>query len=107
MTSYTGVYPSTASEYQAGLEGLLGAADRAGTPVNYVEAWNEPNNQGNEPAARAGEIADWAEPLCGQRDCQLIAGDFEDAPSLPAYEQTYVSALTFSPTIWASTRTGR
>lgn len=100
LTSYTNAYPSTAREYEQGLEGLLAAADRAGAPVSYVEAWNEPNNQGNEPAARAGEIANWAESLCAQRDCQVIAGDFEDAPSLPGYEQTYLSALSFSPTIW-------
>lgn len=100
LTSYTGAYPNTAPEYRQGLEGLLAAADRAGAPVSYVEAWNEPNDQGNEPAARAGEITDWAESVCGRRDCQVIAGDFEDAPSLPGYEQTYIDALSFSPTIW-------
>ena len=100
LTSYTSVYPTTAREYQAGLEGLLAAAARAGVPVSYVEAWNEPNNQGNEPAARAGEIADWAESVCGQHDCQVIAGDFEDAPSLAGYEHTYLATLSFSPTIW-------
>jgi hypothetical protein len=100
LTSYTSVYPNSAREYQEGLEDLLAAADRIGAPVGYVEAWNEPNNQGNEPAARAGEIADWAESVCGKRDCQVIAGDFEDAPSLPGYEQNYIDALSFSPTSW-------
>ncbi len=100
LTSYTGVYPTSAREYVAGLEGLLAAADRAGVPVSYVEAWNEPNNQGDEPAAKAGEIADRAESVCGQRDCQVIAGDFEDDPSLAGYETAYLAALSFSPTIW-------
>jgi hypothetical protein len=100
LTSYTGVYPTSAREYQAGLEALLVAADRAGVPISYVEAWNEPNNQGNEPAAKAGEIADWAESVCPQRDCQVIAGDFEDAPSLAGYERAYLAALSFSPAIW-------
>jgi hypothetical protein len=100
LTSYTSVYPTSAREYQVGLEGLLAAADRAGVSVSFLEAWNEPNNQGNEPAAKAGEIADWAESVCGQRDCQVIAGDFEDAPSLPSYEHTYLAALSFSPRIW-------
>ncbi len=68
--------------------------------VGCVEPWNEPNNQGNEPAAKAAGIADWAESVCGQRDCQVIAGDFEDAVSLAGYEQTYLISLSFSPTIW-------
>ncbi len=100
LTSYTSVYPTGAREYEAGLEGLLAAADRAGVPVSYVEAWNEPNNQGNEPAAKAGEIADWAESVCAQRGCRVIAGDFEDAPSLRGYEPAYLAALSFSPSIW-------
>jgi hypothetical protein len=100
LTSYDGVYPGTAGEYQRELEQLLAQADRLQAPVAYVEAWNEPNNQGNEPAARAGEIADWARTVCAQSGCRLIAGDFEDAASLPSYEHTYISALSFSPTIW-------
>jgi hypothetical protein len=100
LTSYNGVYPSAPGEYQRELEQLLTQADRLQAPVAYVEAWNEPNNQGNEPAARAGEIADWADAVCDQRACQLIAGDFEDAPSLPSYEHEYIGALSFSPAIW-------
>ncbi len=100
LTSYNGVYPSAAGEYQRELEQLLTQADGLQAPVAYVEAWNEPNNQGNEPAATAGEIADWADAVCDQRACQLIAGDFEDAPSLPSYEHEYIGALSFSPRIW-------
>lgn len=100
LTSYNGVYPSAAGEYQREFEQLLTQADGLQAPVAYVEAWNEPNNQGNEPAATAGEIADWADAVCDQRACQLIAGDFEDAPSLPSYEHEYIGALSFSPRIW-------
>ncbi|HTA34767.1 MAG TPA: hypothetical protein VK721_15205 [Solirubrobacteraceae bacterium] len=100
LTSYNGVHPDAAGKYQRELERLLGQADRLQAPIAYVEAWNEPNNQGNEPAARAAEIADWAQPVCNQRGCRLIAGDFEDTPSLPSYEHAYIGALSFSPGIW-------
>jgi hypothetical protein len=100
LTSYTGAYPDAGVEYQQGLEELLGAADRYDAPVGYVEAWNEPNNQGDEPAGRAGEIANWANAVCMHLGCQVIAGDFEDSPSLAAYQQAYISALQFSPLIW-------
>lgn len=100
LTSYNEVYPAAPGEYQRELERLLGQADQLQASVGYVEPWNEPNNQGREPANRAGEIADWAEPVCAHQGCQLIAGDFEDAPSLASYEQAYISALSFSPALW-------
>ncbi|HEV3034889.1 MAG TPA: hypothetical protein VGX72_08875 [Solirubrobacteraceae bacterium] len=100
LTSYTGVYPDAGGEYQQRVEALLGAADRYDAPVGYVEAWNEPNNQGNEPAAKAGEIANWANAVCTHLGCQVIAGDFEDSPSLVVYQQAYITALQFSPVIW-------
>jgi hypothetical protein len=100
LTSYNGVYPAAAGEYRRELEQLVGQADRLQARVDYVEAWNEPNNQGNEPAQRAGEIANWAHAVCDHLGCQLIAGDFEDAPSLPGYEHAYISSLSFPPAIW-------
>jgi hypothetical protein len=100
LTSYTPGYPSAAGEYEQELEALLAVADRAGAPVGYIEPWNEPNNQGNEPAAKAGEIANWAESVCARRDCQVIAGDLEDSPSAASYEHAYTDALAFSPAIW-------
>jgi len=100
LTSYNHVYPNAAGEYQQELEALLEDAAGDGEPIGYVEAWNEPNNQGGETAARAGEIADWAHVTCAQRGCQVIAGDFEDNASLPSYEQAYVVALTFAPGVW-------
>jgi hypothetical protein len=100
LTSYTPVHPSAAGEYEQELEAFLAVAAGAGAPVGYVEAWNEPNNQGNELAFKAGEIANWAESVCERRGCQVIAGDFEDAPSAESYVHTYIDALTFTPVIW-------
>ncbi len=100
LTSYTGVYPSSAGEYQQRLEALLDEAAHGGDPIGYVEAWNEPNSQGSETAGEAGEIADWAHSVCEQHGCQVIAGDLQDSSSVLSYEQAYVGALTFSPSIW-------
>jgi hypothetical protein len=100
LTSYTGVYPDSAREYQPQLEQVLDEAARAGAAIGYVEAWNEPNNQGEEPAGKAGEITNWANSVCQRRRCQVIAADLEDTPSVTAYERAYVSALAFAPAIW-------
>jgi hypothetical protein len=100
LTSYTGVHPSAAGEYQPRLEQLLEQAARVGEPIGYVEAWNEPNNQGNEPAGKAGQIANWASSVCERLHCQVIAGDLEDNPSVSTYERAYIAALDFAPAIW-------
>jgi hypothetical protein len=100
LTSYTGVHPGSAGEYRRQLEAALDQAARAGEPIAYVEAWNEPNSQGEEPAGRAGEIADWANSVCELHRCQVIAGDLEDAPSATTYERAYIAALDFAPAIW-------
>jgi hypothetical protein len=100
MTSYTGVYPGSAGEYRPQLEAILAQAARVGEPIAYVEAWNEPNNQGQETAGKAGEIANWANSACERHRCQVIAGDLEDAPSATTYERAYIAALDFAPAIW-------
>jgi hypothetical protein len=100
LTSYTSAYPGSVDEYGPGLEAVLVDAARAGAPIGYVEAWNEPNNQGREEAVKAAQIADWAHSICERRGCQVIAGDFEDRPSVATYAQEYVSALSFSAGIW-------
>jgi hypothetical protein len=100
LSSYARAYPGTADEYEQALEAVLDDAARAGAPIGYVEAWNEPNNQGSESPVKAGEIANWANSVCERRGCRVIAGDFEDVPSAVAYEQAYVSALDFAPGIW-------
>lgn len=100
LTSYTGVHPGAAGEYRAQLEAILDRAAGVGEPIAYVEAWNEPNGQGEEGAAKAGEIADWANSVCELLGCRVIAGDLEDAPSVTTYERAYIAALDFAPAIW-------
>src|SRR5271165_407581 len=88
LTSYTGVRPNAAGKYRLRLEQILDRAARVGEPIGYVEAWNEPNTQGDEPAGEAGEIANWANSVCEGLRCQVIAGDLEDTPSVTSYERT-------------------
>ncbi|HSZ70432.1 MAG TPA: hypothetical protein VK756_08720 [Solirubrobacteraceae bacterium] len=102
VTSYDGSYPASAAQYEASLAAILGRArDAIGEPVDYVEAWNEPNNQGHEPAAVAAGLADAAQAVCSSGfDCAVVAGDLEDAPGAAAYEQEYERHLHFVPSIW-------
>ncbi|HEY2572399.1 MAG TPA: hypothetical protein VGI27_13055, partial [Solirubrobacteraceae bacterium] len=101
LTSYDGVHPGSAGEYLARLEAILDRAAAMGYPLAYIEAWNEPNNQGAQTATTAAEFANSANDLCqARRSCTVIAGDFEDRSDLAAYEHAYVQALTFAPRIW-------
>ena len=60
LTSYDGIYPHRVGEYAASLSQLLERARAMGRPLPYVEAWNEPNNQGALPAVRAAQLANAA-----------------------------------------------
>jgi len=101
LSSYDGVRPRSPGDYERALEALLTAAASAGHSVAYVEAWNEPNNQGREAPATAASFADAADALCRVRgDCEVIAGDLEDSRGVVDYERAYTSALTFAPRIW-------
>jgi hypothetical protein len=101
LSSYDGVRPASATEYAARLAELLERAEAMGDQLPYVEAWNEPNNQGREPAPAAAQLANAAQVLCATRyGCAVIAGDFEDDPGLAAYERQYEHALDFTPAIW-------
>ena len=101
LTSYNGIYPKAAHEYQARLEELLNKATAMGHPIGYVEAWNEPNNQGHESAVKAAELANAANAICETvHTCRVIAGDFEDTSTVASYEKAYESALTFSADTW-------
>lgn len=100
LTSYSHVQPEVAAEYELRLAQLLDRAARMDEPIGYVESWNEPNNQGEETPAKAGEIADWAHSVCEQNQCQVIAGDLEDRASVAEYAHAYIAALNFSPEIW-------
>ncbi len=101
LTSYTGVYPSSPGEYQAQLEELLDQAQAIGHPIHYLEAWNEPNGQGSESAANAAHFTNSASATCEDRyGCTVIAGDFEDSPTVAAYEDEYIDDLDFVLTNW-------
>jgi hypothetical protein len=101
LTSYDGVLPGSQSEYRTELVKILGRARALGEPIAWLEAWNEPNGQGDEPAADAAALTNAASSVCeGEGDCTVIAGDFEDSPGVAAYEQEYVSHLDPTPTNW-------
>lgn len=96
------VHPSPA-QYRAALEAILAVADTI-DHVDYVEAWNEPNNQGGFPRASEAitpaRYADEAGSVCAAEDCQVIAGDFEDTPQAARYEHAYAKGLTWKPALW-------
>jgi hypothetical protein len=101
LTSYDGIYPQSAAEYSLSLKPLLERARAMGRPISYVEAWNEPNNQGALPAARAAQLTNAADSLCEQEyNCRVVAGDLEDSPEVAGYEREYEQGLDFSPAIW-------
>ena len=64
LTSYDGTYPASAAAYVSSLQALLGLGVAIGYPIRYVEAWNEPNDQGRMPASRAATLADAAQAVC-------------------------------------------
>jgi hypothetical protein len=101
LTSYDGIYPQSAAEYEVSLQQLLERARAMGRPLSYVEAWNEPNNQGAQPAARAAQLTNAANALCERGyGCRVVAGNLEDSPAVAGYEREYERGLDFSPTIW-------
>jgi hypothetical protein len=101
LTSYDGIYPSSSAEYQTSLEQILDQASNMGHPIRYLEAWNEPNNQGNESALNAANFTNSASATCGDGyGCTVIAGNLEDRPNAPIYEERYIQNLNPVPTIW-------
>ncbi len=101
LTSYDGSYPASAGDYGARLAEVLRRATALGEPVRYVEAWNEPNNQGRESPAVAAAFADAAQAECsGVYVCGVVAGDLEDAPGAARYEEQYERDLRRVPSIW-------
>src|SRR5262249_6832067 len=89
VTSYDGVLPSSASEYQQKIELLLDLK-----PVRYFEAWNEPNNKPFLPPATAAHFTNAAYSLCQSKGCTLIAGDLLDSPNMVGYETDYEKDLS-------------
>ena len=101
LTSYDGNYPEAGKEYETRLRQLLDRARAMGHPIQYVEAWNEPNNQGELPALEAASLTNSAQALCAQGyGCTVIAGNLEDSPNVGTYEREYESALHPLPAIW-------
>lgn len=95
-------HPSPAL-YRSELERLLALAKPI-DHVAYLEAWNEPNNQGGFPhvaeAAEPARYADEAHELCRRLGCKVIAGDLEDSPNSAAYVREYARFLTWKPSLW-------
>jgi len=101
LTSYTDKYPASPGEYRVQLEKILDRAEAIGRPIRYLEAWNEPNNQGHESAAAAAHFTNSASTTCEQGyGCTVIAGNLEDNPNLPTYEAEYIKNLNPLPIIW-------
>jgi hypothetical protein len=101
LTSYDGVRPSSPREYGLRLEEILRRAAALGEPIRYVEAWNEPNNQGHESPARAAEFANMAHAVCTTVfACRVIVGDFEDTATVTGLEIAYEKALNFAADAW-------
>jgi hypothetical protein len=79
----------------------LARARALGHPIAWLEAWNEPNGQGNESAVNAAHFTNEASATCEQEyDCTVIAGDFEDSPDVARYEEEYIANLDPVPTNW-------
>jgi hypothetical protein len=101
LTSYDGIRPGSLREYRPQLEQVLGRARELGHSIRYVEAWNEPNNQGSEPAVTAARFTNAASDVCEREyDCTVVAGNFEDSANVAAYEREYIANLDPVPTIW-------
>jgi hypothetical protein len=101
LTSYDGVYPPTASSYRAALQALLARAAALGDPVSYLEAWNEPNDQGRRSPAEAARLTNAASAACAAGyGCAVVAGDVQDSPGAGAYERAYARRLDPVPAIW-------
>lgn len=100
LTSYDGSYPSSAGDYGSRLAEVLRRAAALGEPARYLEAWNEPNNQGRESPTVAAAFADVAQAACASQGCSVVAGDLEDAPGAGRYEEEYARDLHRAPSIW-------
>jgi hypothetical protein len=101
LTSYDGIYPSSSKEYQRSLEQVLDLAGDMGHPIHYLEAWNEPNNQGRESAINAANFTNSASATCVDGyGCIVIAGNLEDSPNSSTYEEEYLANLNPVPGIW-------
>jgi len=102
LTSYTGRFNSGVSEYKERLKEILSLAEALKHPISYVEAWNEPNNQGKLSPERAAELTNAASSACeaAASKCKVVAGDFEDSRGVKGQEEKYRKHLSPVPSIW-------
>lgn len=101
LTTYHGEYPVGPSEYKEQLEKILEHAKSLTYTIPYVEAWNEPNAQGNVSATRAAEYANEANTSCKAFwGCTVVLGNMFDSGRLVEYEQNYEANLDFNSGIW-------
>jgi hypothetical protein len=101
LTSFDGVRPKSSREYGLRLREILDRAAALGEPIRYVEAWNEPNNQGHESPGTAAAFANVAHAVCAAPlTCHVIVGDFEDTPTVAGFEIAYEKALNFVADAW-------
>jgi hypothetical protein len=110
--------PSSAN-YSSDIQQLLTALGGVGTPLPYLEAWNEPNDSGVSSTAAAGFWSD-ANSACAAFGCTALAGDLVDTAdqsqkfnaagcaknltfnNLKSYEAGYVKGLKgATPAVWA------
>jgi hypothetical protein len=108
--------PSNAN-YTNDVQKLLAVLKGLGTPLTYLEAWNEPNASGVSSTAAAGLWID-ASAVCATAGCTALAGDFVDSAdqgqkfnpgcaanltfnTLKSYEAGYVKGLKgATPAVW-------
>ena len=108
----------TSAKYTSEIQSLLSTLRGLGTPLPYLEAWNEPNSSGVSSSAAAGFWVD-ANADCAAAGCTALAGDFVDSAdqsqkfnpgcastltfnNLKSYEAGYVKALGgATPANWA------
>ena len=103
LTSYNGVYPASSAAYKTQVLAILKEADEAlKHPISYLEAWNEPNGQGNESEVNAAHFTNEAYAACESVSpkCTILAGNAEDNTGAKAYEEKYRANLNPVPTIW-------
>jgi hypothetical protein len=114
-----GGVPSSA-KYTSDIQQLLATLASTGTPLRYLEAWNEPNSSGVSASAAAGFWRD-AASVCASDGCTALAGGLVDNDPdqggqrfnpgcagltwnrvFKPYEAAYVRALNGqTPAIWA------
>ena len=104
-TKQVTVRPQSSSEYEQQLKDILNEAKTLGHPARYIEAWNEPNNQGGydkaSEAATPAHFTNSAYAACEEGyGCTIVAGNVEDNSGAKAYEEEYRKSLSPVPAVW-------